>query len=200
MNMRKVFLSTVGLAEMDNFSFVSDDFDLNNSNFKFAWPHIMEQYVDDEDEVLVASIVQGCNNDNLNYNTYKEEVAKALAAKNANVSFCSIPEEKSFDSRSFHKAFKEVADLIKDDDLVYLDLGNGPMPYAFSSFVACDYAIKANHSAEMGRVIYTEKDNENKRAKLYDMTGVFFLNQMAGSVRPGEKEEVDGILNMMLRD
>lgn len=196
--MRKVFLSTIGLAEMDNLSFVSDDFDLNKSGYKFAWPHIMEQYVDDNDEVLVATIVQGCNN--ANYDIYQEEVAKALVAKKAKVSFCSIPEEQAFDSRSFHKAFKSVADIIKDEDLVYLDVGNGSMPYAFSSFVACNYAVKASHSAEVGRVIYTEKDNENKQAKLYDMTGVFFLNQMAGTVSPEDREEVDNMLDMMIKD
>lgn len=196
--MRKVFLSTIGLAEMDHFSFVSDDFDLNKSGYKFAWPHIMEQYVDDNDEVLVATIVQGCHN--ANYDIYQEEVAEALVDKKAKISFCSIPEEKNYDSRSFHKAFKAVADIIEDEDLVYLDVGNGPMPYAFSSFVACNYAVKASHSAELGRVIYAEKNNENKQAKLYDMTGVFFLNQMAGTVRPEDREEVDNMLNMMIND
>lgn len=197
--MRKVFLSTIGLNELDNFSFVSDDFDINDNAYKFAWPHVMEQYVDKNDEVLVATIVQGSDK-NENYNLYQKEVKEALDTKEAKLSFCSIPEEQNFNSGSFHKAFKAVADIIKDEDLVYLDVGNGPMPYAFSSFVACNYAVKASHSAEMGRVIYTEKNKKNKQAKLYDMTGVFFLNQMAGTVRPEDREEVDNMLDMMMKD
>lgn len=202
MKMRKVFLSTIGLAEVKDLGFVSDDFDLNNTEYKFAWPQLMDQYVNSGDEVIVAPIVQveQTSKENKNYDLYKEEVTRALNDKQAKVTFCSIPEETDFTTRSFHKAFKAVADIINDEDLIYLDLGNGPMPFVFSSFVACNYAIKASKAAEMGRVIYTENDMRNKQAKIYDMTGVFFLNQMAGTVAPGDKEEVDSMLDMMLED
>lgn len=193
--MRRIFISTISLDKIeDNYNFVSEDFDLDDGVCKFAWPKLLDQYVDAGDEVVVATIVQNTQA-NCNYQLYKEEMERALAAQEAKVSFEVINIDKDFHSRSLHTAFKAMADIIRDEDQVYLDVGCGPLPFAFSNFVACYYAIKTNCNAEMDRIVCGVK--EKKQIKLYDMTSMFFLNQMAGTLNPEDKDHADGMLEMI---
>lgn len=201
--MRKVFLATMGANALSECKYVSDDIKLSKNKYKFPLTYLMESDVALDDNVLVVTIVQlekGAKF-NSNYVAYKEEVSEVLGAKKANVEFVCLKESVEFTSRSFHLAFKKIAEILKDEDFIYMDFSFGSKPYALSMFVAGTYGIKACCDADIAAVIYAEPCRQDGScAKIYDLTGLFYLNELSGTAQPGEKHGLDNILSFIMKD
>lgn len=208
--MRKVFLSTMLLTKQEVSKYISDDFELSDANYKFPMTYIIEQNVEDGDDVLVSSIVQanaGENNVSYeNFEIYADEVKKALAGKKVNLVIEKIETVAKFESHTFNVFFKTISSIIKDNDEVYMDITFGMKPYSFAMFIAGAYAVKACRNTDIGAVIYAQKYTGGGKAQkddpaiIYDMTGLFYLNQIAGEARPGEKQGLDTLFNIMIKD
>lgn len=208
--MRKVFLSTMLLGEMNNAGYASDDFELGNKKYKYALTYLVDSDVKENDNVMIATVVQkeegGANKSHRNLEEYKNEIRKVLAERNVNLHFLDMETTKEFTSKTFHLFFKEIAGIFKDDDTLYMDITFGMKPYSFAMFIAASYAIKASMKADVGAVIYAQKFVGNVEteincvAKIYDLTGLFYLNELAGSAKPGEKNQIDKMLDFIIRN
>lgn len=196
-------MATMGVDALSECKYISDDLKLSEKKYKFPLTYLMESDIDLDDNVLVVTIVQMDKGAkfNSNYEAYKEEVSEVLGAKKANAEFVCLKESVEFTSRSFHLAFKQVAEVLKDEDFIYMDFSFGSKPYALSMFVACTYGIKACCDADIAAVIYAEPySKESSCSKIYDLTGLFYLNELSGTAQPGEKHGLDNLLSFIMKD
>ena len=143
----------------------------------------------------------------------KTEVEKIFQERNVNFKFEEIPLTTEFDSLTFNRFFKQVAVLINDNDQLFVDVTFGMKPYSISLFVAVAYAEKAARNVDVDTVIYAQKYSGFSRAKtaeekakdpsksrIYDITGLFYLNAIAGNAKPGQKHKLDKALDLLIND
>ena len=203
--MRKVFLST-SLMNPINLEkptqYVSEDFNLGNKAYNFPMSYLIADNVKDGDKVAVITAVTQTENPKENYELYKQEVFNIVKDKQIDIEFIEIKQETEFDSLTFNHFFKEVANLIQDDDILFADITFGMKCYSISMFIAMAYAVKAGKNVYMDTIIYAQKFSGNKEdgitSKIYDLTGLFSLNTLASNARPGQKEGLDDLLDFII--
>ena len=219
--MRKVFLSTMLLNELrpeDPTYYTSDDFILSENRYDFPLTYVIDNKVEPNDEVVIITAVQQDSNDKvnnapINYKKYKQEVEKILEERNVNFKFEEIPLTEEFNSLTFNKFFKQVSQLIDDNDQLFVDVTFGMKPYCISMFVAVAYAEKAAENVDVDTIIYAQKYSGFRRAKtaeekakdpsksrIYDITGLFYLNAIASNVKSGQKNKIDKALDLLIDD
>lgn len=203
--MRKVFLSTSLISKMDlekPTKYISDDFDLGEKEYNFPLSYLIANNVQEGDEVVVITAVTQTENPMENYALYKQEVLDIVKNRQINIEFIEIKQEKDFDSLTFSHFFKEVADLIKDNDLLFVDISFGMKCYSISMFIALAYATKAGTNIDIDTLIYAQRFSGNKDdgfiSKIYDLTGLFSLNTLASNAKPGQKQGLDDLLDFII--
>lgn len=219
--MRKVFLSSMLLNELkpeDPTYYTSDDFELSENRYDFPMTYLIDDKVKANDEIVIITAIQqdsgnNVNNATVNYKKYKAEVEKILQERNVNFKFEEIMLTENFDSLTFNKFFKQVAVLINDNDQLFVDVTFGMKPYSISLFVAVAYAEKAARNVDVDTIIYAQKYSGFSRAKtaeekakdpsksrIYDITGLFYLNAIAGNAKSGQKHKLDKALDLLIND
>lgn len=203
--MRKVFLSTSLIGEIDPKNptkYISDDFELSSNNYQFPLSYIIENDIEDGDNVVIITAVTQTETPMQNYEVYKQEVLNIVKNKKIDIEFVEIKQAVEFDSLTFNQFFKEIANLIQDNDQLYVDFSFGMKPYTISMFVAVAYAEKAARNVDVDTIIYAQKYSGSKVegiiSKVYDITGLFYLNAIAGNARPGQKHGLDKALGLII--
>lgn len=203
--MRKVFLSTslVGEIDLNNPTiYISDDVNLGIKKYKFPLSHIIENNIEDGDEIVIITAVLQTKNPMKNYSLYQDEVLEIIKDKRISIKFIEIKQEKDFDSLTFNKFFKEIANLIEDNDTIFADFSFGMKCYSLSMFTALAYVTKAGHNINIDTIIYAQKfvgeiAVENC-SKIYDITGLFSLNTLASNAKTGQKADLDNLLDLII--
>lgn len=206
--MRKVFLSVMLLQKMQSTKYISDDYEISVAEYKFPLSYILEQNVQDGDVVEVMTVVERgegtvCTSAE-NYELYKKEVENIVAEKQGAVHFTEVTVHKEFDSLTFNRFFKEISGKITDGDRIYADITFGMKPYSLSMFIALAYASKAAENVYVEEIIYamkysgTEIAEKVNTSKIYDLTGLYHLNNIAGNAVNGQKNELDKLLNFII--
>lgn len=204
--MRKVFLSTMLSEAIKAPVYISDDVELSDSKYNFPLTYVLENDVEAGDEILVATAVPQNNYAQENYELYKEEIERATAGKEIKLTFVELKSKSKLGSSAFHRFFKEVSKVIKDNDRLYMDITFGDKPYSMAMFIAGAYGVKACTNTDIENVICAQKytddheSQQNTLFKIYDLTGLFYINEMTGAIRPGDKRAMDTLLNMIIRD
>lgn len=203
--MRKVFLSASLISKIDlekPTKYISDDFDLKNKDYNFPLSYIIADNVQNGDTVAIITAVTQTEIPKKNYELYKQEVYDIVKDKQIDIEFIEIKQETEFNSLTFNHFFKEVADLIHDDDMLFADITFGMKCYSISMFIAMAYATKAGRNVDMDTIIYAQRFSGNREdgitSKIYDLTGLFSLNTLASNARPGQKEGLDDLLNFII--
>lgn len=221
--MRKVFLSVMMLGHVDVSNpavYQSDDFPLTDGPYHFPLTHIIAASVDanEEDSVAIITAVQH-NSDGTpnmaerNYQLYQKEAAAILEARHVTYTFIEIPMTDQFDALTFNSFFKHVAEQIQDNDQLYADITFGMKPYSISLFIAIAYAAKAARNVEVNTIIYAQKFSGRSVqpqakapsqtavsavSKIYDLTGLFYLNSLASNAVAGQKAGLDQLLSFII--
>ena len=141
-----------------------------------------------------------------NYNFFKQEVMQIIEShqiSEENVTFIEAVGDSEFSPMSCHKFFKKVAFELKEDDVLYMDITFGMKPYTFSMFIAAAYAVKSAMNIKVALVAYAERydgsDSALKEKSIgYDLTSLFYLNEIAGNVEKGNKKSTDKVFDVLL--
>ena len=206
--MRKVFLSNIVLVSLVSTKYFSDDLDLNDKNYKFPLSYLIKNEVKTNDEVVIITGVEksvnGKNRAEEYYALYKNEIEEILKGRDVNIKFIEIWQKNKFDSLTFNEFFKEIADNIHDNDILYADITFGMKPYTISLFVALSYITKAAVNVDLDTIIYAGRYNGTDEIKdincsqIYDLTGLFYLNSLSGRAVQGQREELDNLLKFII--
>ena len=208
--MRKVFLSMMLLQPAKETKYLSDDFDLGEEKYLFPLTYMVANNLEENDEVLLVTGVEAGNGSVHtsvdNYNKFKAEVNEIAAAKHAKIKFVELDTKKDFDGVTFNTFFKNVAEQIQEGDTLFADITFGMKPYSFSMFIALAYVVKACKNVNLDTMIYAQKYTGSKMAKdtnesmIYDLTGLFYLNQIAKQAENGDRTALDSVLNFIIKE
>lgn len=205
--MRKVFLSTMLLSPMQPTQYISDNFDLKDKQYLFPLTYLIDRDVEQNDDVLVITVVQEGNTSRnhsiANNEQYKQEIRSVLAGRNAKLKFLEIEAKKEINSTVFNRFFKDIAFILQEGDDLYMDITFGQKPFSFSMFIAALYAAKTCQNTNIQNLIYCQKylgdlTTTNPPSKIYDITELFNITEMATSAAPGTKKSMDRLLNLVL--
>lgn len=207
--MRKVFISVALLGELKPTTYVSEDYCVEGKNFNFPITYLIDDAVEHGDEVEVITVVEQSEGDKHlakdNYAVLQEEVKQVVADRNVKLNFTEVATYSKFDSLTFNHFFKDIALLVKSQDIIYMDITFGMKPYNLSMFIAVSYAAQVAEQVLIENVIYAMKYNgtdvakDVNTSKLYDLTGLFYLNRFANNAI-GNKESMDKMLTMLISD
>lgn len=204
--MRKVFLSNIILNEVKNTKYVSDDFKLPKRKYDFLLSYFVDMNVLEGEEVAIITCYTPEDNALKNYNNFQNEISQILEKRNIKLEFIGIEQNIDFNSLTFNVFFKKVVKLFKDDDILFVDLTFGMKPYSISLFTAAAYAVRACKNVRVETIVYAQKYrgqsqvNKIEQSKIYDITSLFFLNEIAGNLHPGEKASADRVLDILISD
>ena len=204
--MRKVFLSNIILGELKKTKYISDDFELPDKAFNFMMSYFIDMNTRPGDDVAIITCYTSEAISLDNYEQFKCEAKRILEEKNAKCTFIDVQQKTEFDSLTFTTFFKKIAKLFQNDDVVYLDLTYGLKPYSIGLFIAAAYAVKAAENVRVETIVYAkkytgqEKPEEINASKIYDITSLFYLNEISGNLHAGEKESADKVLDLLISD
>ncbi len=209
--MRKVFMSSMLLGKIEPTKYISEDFVINEeSAYDFPLSYLIENEVVDGDTVEIITAVEhgegDAKNSVTNYALYVKEVNKILQNRNIELHFTEVETNKKFEDKTFTKFFKRIAGLLQEDDEVYADFTFGMKAYSLSMFIALAYVVKAAENINLRCLLYSQKftgtDNaENKKtSELCDITSLFYLDAIAGNAKSGQKQALDEVMDMIIKE
>lgn len=209
--MRKVFMSSMLLGKIEPTKYISEDFIINEeSAYAFPLSYLIENEVVDGDTVEIITAVEhgegDAKNSVTNYALYVKEVNKILQNRNIELHFTEVETNKKFEDKTFTKFFKRIAGLLQEDDEVYADFTFGMKAYSLSMFIALAYVVKAAENINLRCLLYSQKftgtDNaENKKtSELCDITSLFYLDAIAGNAKSGQKQALDEVMDMIIKE
>ena len=209
--MRKVFMSSMLLGKIEPTKYISEDFVINEeSAYAFPLSYLIENEVVDGDTVEIITAVEhgegDAKNSVTNYALYVKEVNKILQNRNIELHFTEVETNKKFEDKTFTKFFKRIAGLLLEDDEVYADFTFGMKAYSLSMFIALAYVVKAAENINLRCLLYSQKftgtDNaENKKtSELCDITSLFYLDAIAGNAKSGQKQALDEVMDMIIKE
>lgn len=209
--MRKVFMSSMLLGKIEPTKYISEDFVINEeSAYAFPLSYLIENEVVDGDTVEIITAVEhgegDAKNSVTNYALYVKEVNKILQNRNIELHFTEVETNKKFEDKTFTKFFKRIAGLLQEDDEVYADFTFGMKAYSLSMFIALAYVVKAAENINLRCLLYSQKftgtDNaENKKtSELCDITSLFYLDAIAGNAKSGQKQALDEVMDMIIKE
>lgn len=209
--MRKVFMSSMLLGKIEPTKYISEDFVINEeSAYDFPLSYLIENEVVDGDTVEIITAVEhgegDARNSVTNYAFYEKEVSRILQNRNVELHFTEVETNKKFEDKTFTKFFKRIVGLLQEDDEVYADFTFGMKAYSLSMFIALAYVVKAAENINLRCLLYSQKftgtDNaENKKtSELCDITSLFYLDAIAGNAKSGQKQALDEVMDMIIKE
>lgn len=209
--MRKVFMSSMLLGKIEPTKYISEDFVINEeSAYDFPLSYLIENEVVDGDTVEIITAVEhgegDAKNSVTNYALYVKEVNKILQNRNIELHFTEVETNKKFEDKTFTKFFKRIAGLLQEDDEVYADFTFGMKAYSLSMFIALAYVVKAAENINLRCLLYSQKftgtDNakNKKTSELCDITSLFYLDAIAGNAKSGQKQALDEVMDMIIKE
>ena len=214
--MRKVFVSIMLLGTLkptqssDSTQYVSDDFVIGEEQFNFPISYLINNEVKPGDEVEIITAVEhgegGVHTAVKNYHIFVKEVQDILAERDVKLHFTEVEINKKFEDNTFTRFFRNIAELLYDNDVIYADFTFGMKAYSLSMFIALAYAVRAAKNVELRCLLYAQKYTgtddaaEKNTSELCDITSLFYLNDIAGNAQAGQKQELDEIMRMIIKD
>lgn len=208
--MRKVFMSIMLLGEIQQTKYISEDFVLKECNYYFPLSYIINNDVEEGDTVeIITAVEHGEGNTQTaadNYAVYVEEIKNILDDRKIDLHFTEVETSKDFEDKTFTKFFKRIANLLQEEDEIYADFTFGMKAYSLSMFIALAYAVKAAVNIELRCLLYAQKytgtdaADTKETSELCDITSLFYLDAIAGNAKSGQKQALDEVMDMIIKE
>ena len=208
--MRKVFMSIMLLGEFRPTKYISEDFVLKDANYDFPLSYLINNEVEEGDTVeIITAVEHGEGNTQTaadNYAVYVQEVKDILADRKIDLHFTEVETSKDFEDKTFTKFFKRIANLLQEEDEIYADFTFGMKAYSLSMFIALAYAVKAAVNIELRCLLYAQKytgtdaADTKETSELCDITSLFYLDAIAGNAKSGQKQALDEVMDMIIKE
>lgn len=208
--MRKVFMSIMLLGEFRPTKYISEDFVLKDANYDFPLSYLINNEVEEGDTVEIITAVEHGEGDTQtavdNYAVYVQELKDILADRKIDLHFTEVESSKDFEDKTFTKFFKRIANLLQEEDEIYADFTFGMKAYSLSMFIALAYAVKAAVNIELRCLLYAQKytgtdaADTKETSELCDITSLFYLDAIAGNAKSGQKQALDEVMDMIIKE
>jgi len=163
---------------------------------------LIDCYVDKDDVIAVVCIIERKNeNIEANFETLKKEVGMVCAEKDAEVNFVPVYSDKSESAASHLHTFKGLIDTVEDGDDIFVCCTYGTKPIPIIEMMAMNYAYRLGDNVSIKSLVYGKVERQGRDivgAYLYDISALFYMNQIVNSLAEQKIKNPERILKNML--
>ena len=190
------------MLEKVNYQPVDNDELKKESEVFFPVSVLVDSYADPNESFSIICIMENENEDvRKNYETLKTEINEICKDRNNAVEFISVITDKQEKAASHLKTFKALTDAISDGDDIYVCCTYGTKPVPILEMMALNYAYRVKKNVSIKSVVYGKLNRKNGSmidAYIYDVTSLFFMNQIVNDLAEQKVKNPDRIIKKIL--
>lgn len=174
-----------------------------NCGFETAFPVItlINGFAKKDEKIEVIILRHQYANSIENYKVFEEEISSLSEKKGFSyeLNVIDVPYDNS---PSVHlNTFAKLAEQIDDEDCVNACVTYGTKPLSQVEIMAINFAYRAKRDCTIGAIVYGEFDHNEKKAKVYDITNLFFMDEMVRTLAEhGVGEPMKAIKSLAMID
>ena len=163
---------------------------------------LIESYAGEGEDISVICIMEEDNEDiRINYESLKNEIMAICSPKRVTADFIPVFTDKQEDASSHLKLFGDLINYISDNDEIYACCTYGTKPIPVLEMMAINYGYRVRDNVSVKTIVYGKVDRENgevKGAYLYDITSLFYMNQLVNTLAEQKVKDPDKMMKSIL--
>ena len=160
---------------------------------------LLNAYVEEGENVKIIAMKHEYENAKKNFETLCKEVQEFEQERKCHCEIIeiSVPYNDLIDTHL--NTFGELIAHMEEEDELYACMTYGSKPVPIVEMMALNYAYRAKRNTEIGCIAYGQFDHNDKKAKIYDITALFYMDEIVRNVADRNVAEplttIKGILN-----
>ncbi len=163
---------------------------------------VINAYAEEGEEIEVIAAVSKYKNAEDNYDVFKEQLSELCNEKNIRLKN-NEPTKKSIEYNELLDTqldtFKKLIDCVEDGDTLYVCMSYGSKAVPIVQMMALNYAYKVHKDISIGCVVYGNVDFNTGDMNIYDITSLFYMNQIVDIVAEMETDDPAGAIKALLQ-
>lgn len=197
--MQKVFITTVPeqpAGKLKAYVYYANQEDIRmDSETEYPIFNVLENEHGDEHELTLIAIKQDGENFDYNYEILKTDISEFEKKHNEKINLVLINRGKEETNDVYTDLFNKLAKAIPDNCNIFADITYGTKPGYSIIFAAMTYARRLKFNIDIDKVVYGKIFWGEDRAKIYDITQLFYINYLiediANACKDNPKEVAD---------
>ena len=173
-----------------------------DSEVYFPVSILIESFAGAGERIEVVCVMERDNpNIEINFEILKEEIGSICDALGAQADIEPLYTDKEERAASHLGTFKSLIEAIKDGDNIYACCTFGTKPIPVIEMMAMNYAYRVRDNVSIEAVVYGKVDRNGQAvvgAYLYDVTALFYMNQIVNSLAEQRVSNPDEIMKNLL--
>ena len=175
---------------------------VDNVQVYFPISVLVQSYAESDETVSLVCIMESDNDDiRTNYETLKDEMQTICKTKNVNIEFLPVYTDKKENAASHLKVFRELIEIINDGDEIYACCTYGTKSIPVLEMMALNYAYRVRDNVSIKSIAYGKVDRDKGEvlsAHLYDITSLFYMNQLVNTLAEQKVKDPDRVMKSLL--
>lgn len=139
---------------------------------------VMNGYVEEGEKIRLFTICPHYSNAITNLRKLREEVKVLCQKKKCECEIVVIETEYNESVENHLQTFCNLIEKIEDEDIIFACLSFGTKMIPIVELMTINYTYRAKWNTSVGCMVYGGFDFENNRAKLYDITSLFYVDEV----------------------
>jgi hypothetical protein len=161
----------------------------------------INSYASDGEEIEVVVLVSEYINAENNFTIFCSQLEKLcskkkLHLKNGSPTRLSVPYNELLDTQL--EVFRKLTDMTEDGDTLYACMTYGTKAIPVVQMMALNYAYKVRKNISIGCIVYGAVDFNTKETCIYDITSLFYMNQIVDTVAMSGASDPAGAIKLLL--
>ena len=196
----KKFICTAPYQTIKAYPYQSEGNDRLTYEGETGYPVIclLNGYLEPGDEAEVLVITADYENARMNYAQIEAEVEEIARKKEARctVKMLEVPYSEKLDDQL--AAFGKLIEDIHDDDILYACITYGSKPTPLIEMMALNYGYRVQKNVSIGCVVYGQLDFMTKEARIYDVTSLFYMDEIVRTLAESGAKNPLGLIQKLL--
>lgn len=159
---------------------------------------LLNAYAQREEQVELLIIRHNYENSIKNYELLCEEVKSLEKEKGFQCKLTVIEAEYSEQIEEHLKTFERLIEHIDDGDELYACMTYGTKAIPILQMMALNFAYRAKINTHIGCIAYGKVDFNAKEAEIYDMTSLFYMDEIVRKVSDMKAKEPLKVIKQVL--
>lgn len=181
---------------------VDNDEIINDIQVYYPVSVLIESFVKSGEAISVICIMEEGNEDiQKNYESLKKEVLSICSPKGINAEFRPVYTDNRESASSHLKLFGDLIEEIKENSEIYACCTYGTKPIPVIEMMAMNYGYRVRDNVSVKTVVYGKVDRKNGEivgAYLYDITSLFYMNQLVNTLAEQKVKYPDRMMKSIL--
>lgn len=157
-------------------------------------------YVERDETVQIIAVVQEYHNAKENYIRFQEEIKNFEKLRGCTCELVTIEANYSEYVDDHLSTLGNIISQIKNEDELYACVTFGSKASSMVEMLAINYAYRALENVKIGCIVYGHFDHETKISTIYDVTRLFFMDEIVRNVADLKLNDPLNYIKMVLEN